>query len=262
MSEKSDQNKRPLSEAQLAQRRAAGSRSKTMTEAAIRQRQEAAEHSTGPVTEEGKIASSRNAWKTGEYAAVSRHELWKELGIGVLLRPCKSTCSKYPCSMVEDGLTQPGGDCLDKQVYVEAFDAIMATLHSGEVQNMHGLLASQVANAVNLLQQVWDHVNEHGVMIEKPIIDKKGNVVTDKDGEPYTMMVRNPMMNDVPKLLDKMGINLPELMATPRAVQKAQDDEDAVGAVHELIGRLGRASGNGPVRRRTIDVTPEQVEDD
>ena len=74
--------KKIASAAQIEQRRNAGRKPKSMTDAAIQQRQDAAELSTGPVTDDGKAASSRNAWKTGEHSYVANAELWNELGIG------------------------------------------------------------------------------------------------------------------------------------------------------------------------------------
>jgi len=249
--------KKILSPSQLEQRRNAGRKKKTMTDAAIQQRNNASELSTGPTTEEGKAVSSRNAWTTGEHSYVAKNKMWSELGLG-FVRPCKTTCPKYPCSLVDDGHTKAGGDCADKQVYVEAFDSIMNTLHSGEVTNMHGVMASQIASAVNLLQQLYDGINSAGVMVGIPLINKSGEVVKDSEGNPYMSYKRNPLLNDIPKMMHELGINLPELMATPKAVAQKDTDDDANNAITELFGRIGRASnGSGPVKRRTIDVTPD-----
>ena len=247
-----------MSPAQIEQRRNAGKKKKTMSNAAIQQRQNAADLSTGPTTEEGKIVSSRNSWKTGEHSYVAKAEMWQELGIG-FLRPCKSTCPKHPCSLVDDGITQPGGDCGDKQVYVEAFDSIMNTLHSGKVESMHGVMASQVANAVNLIQQLHDFINANGVMLAMPLLGKGNEPIIDKEtNEPYMTYSRNPLLNDIPKMMHELGINLPELMATPKAIVQKGNDEDANNALGELFGRLGRASdGKGPVRRHEKDITGE-----
>lgn len=231
-----------------------------MSEQALIQRKNASQLSTGPVSDEGKAASSRNAWKTGEHSVVVRGELWQELGMGVLIRPCKSTCPKYPCSLVDDGVTKPGGDCADKVVYMEAFDAIMDTLHNGDVANMHGLLASQAARAVDLLQQLYDSINHVGPLMAIPLRKKDGDVITDKDGNTMNTYVRNPLLTDIPKLMHELGINLPELMATPRAVEKANTDKETGSALAELMGRVGRVNqGTGPVHRHTLDVEPDDV---
>lgn len=239
--------KRQLSEAEIEQRRAAGRANaggtKTMTDAALEQRRAAAQLSTGPKTEEGKAASSRNNWKHGLYSQITRAPDWMRLVLASGAKPCRSTCDKFEsCSLVADGLTQPGQNCLDKQVFVEAFDSILATLHSGDVQYSHGLLASQVAGALEVLHKLREEIAENGVMYLLPMTDKDGNHVGDKP-------ISNPALPHYLKLLDVLGINLPELMATPRAVLQRKAEEDAGDAVADLFGRLAlAATGRRPGR--------------
>lgn len=256
--------KKTLTEAQLEQRRNAGKQKKTMSPEAIEQRQAASKKgamaATGPRTEAGKLAVSRNAWKTGEHSYVERAKLWRSIGMGIMTRPCKSTCPKYPCSLVEEGSTQPGGDCLDMSAYLEAFNTLMDVLHTGEVEHAHGLMASQAAQAVMLLQNIWDQIKEHGPLVSRPMTNKAGEVVADSEGKPYMIHLRNPLLNDVPKLMHELGIGLPEMLATPKSLKDTKNGEDAAGALQELFGRMGRATqtaGGGPVRHHTIDVTPE-----
>lgn len=247
MAAKSTKKTKPLTDAQIEQRRAAGRQKKTMTPAAIEQRRAAAALSTGPVTEDGKIASSRNGWKTGEYSQIARGELWQELGLGAMARPCKTTCDKYPCSLVNEGVTQPGADCMDKQVFVEAFDVLMHTLQTGNVQFVHGLLASQVAGALEVLQQVRNSILHNGVLIFKPYITKDGKAAVDPRDKDQLLgsLEPNPLLGSFGTLLDKMGISLPELMATPRSVSKLQPDGDDKDPMTRIFETLGEAFGRG-----------------
>lgn len=212
--------KNPLSDKQREQRRQAGSQKKTMTDAAMDQRsaalEKAHEHATGPVTPEGKAASARNNWRHGKYSAASRSQDWFKTVMG---KPCQSTCPQYPCSLVEQGQTQPGGDCLDKRVFVQSFDAIITTLQTGELENMHGLLASKVAGALQILEQMRQAVSDK-LTVEKALYSKSGELLGHET-------VLNPLLMSYIKMLEKMGINLPELLATPRA--KAKDDNDKDG---------------------------------
>ena len=243
------EEKRELSEAEREQRRDAGRQGglaragEPLTEAELQQRRDAAANSTGPKTEEGKARSSRNAWRTGEHSAATKAKVWQELGLGKLARPCKSTCDKYPCSLVEEGLTSPGGDCMDHRVYVEAFDTIITTLQSGDATHAHGLLASVQAGAIDVLMKLRDEVAEKPLVL-LPLVNKDGDVVGEKP-------ISNPLLPHYIKLLGELGINLPELMATPRAVAKQNSDDDAVDAVSALFGRLANVPGIG--RGRVID---------
>ncbi len=233
----------------------------TMSDAALEQRRAAAAkgtaasmgHHTGPVTEEGKAAVSRNAWKHGLYSVGTA--LWRELGYGMRGKPCLSTCQKYPCDLVQSGVTEPGKDCLDRTVYLEAFDALMDTMHSGDVANAHGLLASQVAGALEILNQLREEIAEKGVVIYVPMFNKAGDQTGSKPEA-------NPALFHYVKLLGDLGINLAELMATPRAVKGAQEAEDANSMMAALVGGALARAGGGPVRRnRIIPVVPELVED-
>lgn len=224
----------------------------TMSDAALAQRRAAAQLSTGPKTEDGKAASSRNAWKHGLYSQITRAGVWEQIGLGMRAKPCLTTCPRHPCSLVVDGYTKPGGDCLDKAVYLESFDAIMTTLQTGDVQNIHGMMAAQIASAMELLQEVREAISVDGVMITKPYIDKEGQVVLHPEtGKPIGQPVVNPLLVHFYKIMGELGITLPEAMATPRAMAVGRKEEESADAVAELFGKLARvAGGRAP---KTID---------
>jgi len=212
----------------------------TMSEQALAARQANAQKSTGPVTDEGKAASSRNAWKTGEYAAKSRSMEWQALG--ALYKPCKSTCAKFAsCGLVEDGKTQPGGDCLDKEVFVEAYHAIMSALHDEDVVHTYGMLASAQAGAMEILDNLrFALVGEP--VVAKPIINKMGEVVINPTtGTPYEIPIINPAILPYIKLLEAVGINLPELMATPKAQAALKQGKADTDAVTELMRAVAKS---------------------
>jgi len=244
---KPTKNRKPLSDAQIEQRRNAAKQKRTMTPAAIEQRQNAAQLSTGPKTEDGKAASSRNNWKHGAHSMVAKSQLWKTHGLNLLAKPCKSTCDKFPCSLVEDGATEPGQDCLDKQVFVQAFDALLGTLQTGDTEYVHGMMASEIANTIELLATMRKSISDNGVVVIKPYITKDGTPIRDPSDANKLLgdLIPNPLLTHVQKYMDTLGINLPELMATPRAVSNLKKDDDDKNEIKDLFTSIGGALKSG-----------------
>lgn len=226
----------------------------TMSPAALEQRRgnlpAAAAAATGPVTDEGKAASSRNGWVHGRYSAINR----AQFGLGATSmtkmfgKPCQTTCAYHPdnpdrtempCSLVLDGLTHAGGSCLDKTVYVHALDSLMRVFTDGDMDGMHGLLATEMAGNMQLLRQIREEISERGLMLAIPAITKEGVLVTDADGKTVAADYKpNPMLAHLIKFSESMGINFAELMATPRAREKLKDDDEAADGLQSLLGAI------------------------
>lgn len=224
---------------------------KPLSEAQLRQRREAAAKSTGPRTPEGKAASSRNAWKTGEHSAAA-HLIRDNWAVAAFAKPCRTTCPQHPCSLVDDGSTAPGGNCLDKTVYLQAFDRLLDSLQNGTADSMHEVLAAEAAGALELLRNLREEIAAHGLTREIPAFDKDGNPLL-IDGKPApAKIIGNPAIGPYIALLDRLGLNLPELLATPRAVKKIDAGEEVRDAFAELMGGVARMDfkRRGPV---TID---------
>ena len=214
---------------------------KPLSEAQLRQRREAAQHSTGPKTEEGKARVSRNGWKHGLTSAV--HKLHFDNGLnsllGVVGKPCLSTCPKYPCPLVQDEITRPGGSCLDKQVYVQAFASIIDAIEGGSMDGMHGLMASEMASTVQMLHDLRATIADQGLVIGIPMIDSEGNVVTRQDGsEVMGKYLPNPGVALIAKLQEILGISLPEALVTPKSQAQAKTDKETTDAVQTLMGGI------------------------
>lgn len=240
--------KRPLSEAQLAQRRAAAP--KALAAGAL------AGKATGPRTDEGKAASSRNGWIHGRYSAVNR----QAFGLGAASisklfgKPCQTTCpyhpdnaerSERPCSLVLDGLTHAGGSCLDKTVYVNALDALMRAMQDGDMDGMHGVLAIEMASNLSIVDQIRQGIAQYGLMVPQYECNKSGDLITDpRTGEPMVFDIKlNPALAALAKFTETHGVNFAELLATPRARQKLEDDDDAAGAFQSALGAIFSKAG-------------------
>lgn len=246
-----------LSDAALEQRRA--NAPKALAAGAL------AGKATGPTTEDGKAASSRNAWKHGQYSAVHRAHFG--LGGGSVAKlfgkPCVTTCpfhpenpqrTEAPCSLVLDGMTHTGGSCLDKTVFVHAAQALMQAMSGGDMEPMHSLLASEVGTLMQISDKLKRLIAEQP-MVVIPAITKDGEVVYDREGEVAPRDIRmHPALMPLIKLTEVLGINFAELMATPRAREKLRDEDEGANALQAALGSiLGRAGARIGRQPKTIE---------
>lgn len=232
--------RKPLSEAQLAQRRAAAARS------------------TGPKTDAGKARASRNAWKHGLTSAAANMAFTQgaESMAKFFGKPCLTTCpyhpdnpdgTERPCALVIDGMTRAGGNCLDKSVYVHAYTAILDGME-GSMEGMHHVLAVEGAAALQLIHQLRSEISANGISIPQYAVNKEGQVVMDpQTGKPLVLGYQvNPLWGVLLGMIDKMGISLPEMLATPAARSRAKLNEDAADAMTSVLGAImQRANGGG-----------------
>lgn len=253
-------------------------RSYTMSEAALEQRRANAPKAlaagalagkaTGPKTEDGKAASSRNAWKHGRYSLINRQSFG--LGAASMSRmfgkPCVTTCpfhpdnpdrTEAPCSLVLDGLTHAGGSCLDKTVYVNALQSLMSAMQDGDMEGMHGVLATELAANLQIVHHIRAEIAEHGILVPIYERNKEGDVIMDPTtGKPMVFDMKiNPALAALAKFTEAHGVNFAELMATPRARERVKEDDDAASGLASAIGAiLGRAANRLPAAKgRVID---------
>ena len=229
----------------------------TMSPAALEARRANARHSTGPRTEAGKAKSSRNAWVHGLYSGAQAQLTAQQWGsVSMLGKPCRRTCQYHPdnaacqapCTLVMEGHTQAGGDCLDKTVYLTAFDRLLTAMRTGSVDGMHELLSAEAAGAMEILVRLRQDIAEQGLTVVIPAISKDGEVIMHPatgDAVPGRV-VANPALIQYGNLLDKLGINLAALMATPRAIADVDAQEDSSAALSALLGNAFRNLGDAP----------------
>jgi hypothetical protein len=219
-----------------------------LTAAELQQRRDAAQKSTGPRTEEGKARSSRNAWKHGLNSTVHRAHFDNGMQslIGAVGKPCLTTCPKYPCGLVEGGLTREGGNCLDKQVYVQAFSSIIDAVQSGEMAGVGSLMAAEISAMLQMLNDLRAQIAAQGLVIGIPMTTSDGDLILRDNGEEVIgKYVANPGYAMVLKTLETLGISLPELLATPQAKARAKVEGQKVDAMQTMLGGIFQRANAG-----------------
>lgn len=232
-----DQRKRPARE---------------LTEAELAARRANAQHSTGPRTEEGKSRSSRNAWRHG---LSSRLQLQAgKMGAASMAKlfgkPCQTTCpihpdnperTEAPCNLVLEGMTSAGGNCLDKTVYLNAYASLLDAMENGVMDGMQAMLAAEGAAALQLIHQLRSELTAGAsLMLPQYAVNKEGELVLNPEtGKPVVMDYKMPSgWGVLIGLIDKLGISLPEMLATPQARSRAKLSEDTGDALTTVLGAL------------------------
>lgn len=205
-------------------------RSYKLTPEAITARRENARLSTGPVSEAGKQRSRRNAYKHGSYAAT------RILGLG---KPCKSTCSHYPCNLVEEGRCVPGSDCLDKEHLVEACIAIEDALLRQDQSSLNELVVFELAETLQVIRDLRRAILDDGTVIKSEKFDADGKVIGFE-------LKAHPALLALPKLMKDFGLSLTDFMVTPAALEKKRTDAQAV----ETLADIFRGAGDSLAKAR------------
>ena len=197
----------------------------TLTPEALAARRQNAQKSTGPTSDEGKATSARNSWKHGSHARS------RVLGFG---KPCKSTCPKYPCSLVDDGDVQPGQDCLDKEFFALTLNAISKALAAGELTELKEIVTLQLGGTLQVIEELQSSILQYGVYMKHQKLNKEGAVIG------YELKA-NPSLLPLANLLKAAGVTLPDFMITPAAIERKKSDDDA----REGIADLFRTAADG-----------------
>lgn len=201
----------------------------SLTPEAVAARQKNSLCSTGPRTPGGKHRSSRNSWKHGQAAAglVAR-----------IVKPCTSTCEIYDtCEFIFDEKTEPGGDCLDREHFIQILGAIQEAL-AGNRKDFDGLAAVMLANVMDMVNGMLEKLHDDQYMVIEQKVDERGRVLS----ESYKP---HPLLFSLPKLLSDLGLTLIDWNATPGQISKNKIGEDGVKTLGEMMsaamGKAGKA---------------------
>ena len=218
-------------------------RSYTMSDKALAARRAGSKKSTGPRTKEGKNKCKLNAWKHGKYA--QNYILHK-------IKPCLSSCSHYPCELVKDGSTEPGGQCLDKSAVIQYYAAICEAVKNKRYEDFNELAAFTLAEQIHVVRTLMEDIQRDGTMLKRFKYDKDGNQL---DYE----VVPHPSLLSLAKLIDTLNLTPAEMMITPLTLAKQKTDNKKTKALSVLMSSFGL--GESPGEDEEVEIGKGEDED-
>ena len=168
------------------------------------------------------MKGNRNGWKHGRYAD----------GFINKIKPCKSTCPQYPCSLVSEGEVEPGDDCLDKVEVIKFFRAVHDAVKDKNYDDFNELAALQIANTIKVIDMLIEDIIRDGTVLKREKHDAKDNLIVE--------YVTHPSLLALPKLVADLGLNPAEFMITPRAIARDKNERDVGKTLAEMMSRAGR----------------------
>ena len=193
----------------------------TMSPEALAQRKAAA-HSP---SKSSSMEDNRNAWKHGKYVENFVNKI----------RPCKSTCPEYPCSLVQEGETSPGEDCLDKADVITFYRAVQKAIANKEFDDFNSLASLQISNTMKIVDMLIEDIIRDGTVVKREKHDAKDNLIIE--------YVTHPSLLSLPKLIADLGLNPSEFMITPRAIARDDEKEKDRDTVADGFTRIAKAMG-------------------
>jgi len=189
----------------------------TLSEKALKQRQEAAQQPRSG------LENNRNAYRHGRYSKsfVTR------------IKPCLSTCERYPCRLVEEGATEPGSHCLDAAELLHVFDAVAdAIKNPTTAEAFQEVAALNIANSVKILEMLQEDILRDGSLVRSESY---------KDGDLTKVEYKlHPALLALPKLVSDLGLTPEAFLITPRARARADMEDRGVTTLADLLSGVGK----------------------
>ncbi len=187
-----------------------------MSDKALQQRRDAA------CQPKPGMKGKRNNWKHGMYAT----------SFLTRIKPCLSTCDKYPCVLIEEGTTEPGGDCLDAEELLHIVRSVHSAIQDpANAEDFKEVSALIIANSIKVLEMLQEDIIRDGSLVKQTKETKYG---TDVEYKPH------PALLALPKMIQNLGMTPDQFMITPKAQAKLEDEEAGAKTIAQLLGSIGK----------------------
>lgn len=188
----------------------------TMSQQAIEQRRVAAKRPK-------KKKISANNWKHGQYAKTPV----------TVLKPCLSSCVKYPCDKVQDFTTKAGDLCFSDDGMFRFYTVLVKAVHKKETEGFYDAAAYLIANSMAILDKLMEEVLNNGTTISREKFNTMGDVVGQD-------MISHPNLLNIGKLLQSLNLNLSEFLLTPLSRAKIDQGKEGISTIAELLSNIGQ----------------------
>ncbi len=168
---------------------------------------------------------NKNAWKHGKFA--------KDLIEG-RIKPCLSTCPFFDdCELVSDGLTKPGGVCLDKAAVIATYSAIMDAIKHRKFDDFNEVAGLTLAEIMHVTRMLLEDIMREGTTVKRERYDKNGVLQ-------MVEYVSHPSLMALPKMIADTGLTPRELNITPKARKDDENAEETSETFGKILGRVGK----------------------
>lgn len=197
----------------------------TMSDNAIKQRRD--RRSLG-----GKASAKKHPaknWRTGKYARSAI----------TTMRPCTTACDRYPCELIEIDKVTPGSACLDVAELVETYQAFLKAVKENKLDDYKEIVALDLAQMRGVLNMCLQAVQTDGPRILTEKINTDGDVIGHE-------IKSHPLISDVAKLAEKLGVTAESAMITEREIAKNTTQKKGIETLAEWMSQVGREMKSQP----------------
>lgn len=173
----------------------------------------------------GKISAEKHPaknWRTGKHARSAITSL----------RPCKASCLKYPCNLIEIDKVHPGEACLDAAELVDTFETFLKAVKENKFDDYKEMVALDLAQMRNVLNMCLQAVQIDTPRLYEEKYGANGQVIG-------RSLKSHPLLPEITKMAEKLGVTAEQSMITEQAIAKHGEIEDATQGFVKMMAAAG-----------------------